>query len=193
MIRGLLWKTGVVNTEPFEKYALKYFNDNGGKIHRRVNVASADANSGSYHLWNETEPLFSKAAVSSASIQFIFPAQKWDDGTVAMDGGVIWGINIATAINRCKEIVDDDSQIIVDIIMCSARGELDKQKKLGTTRANYLRFEEIQKYNDGKNDVFEAKQSFPKVNFRYYVEPTAEIPGGLDLINPDNSTVTWPM
>jgi predicted acylesterase/phospholipase RssA len=193
MIRGLLWKTGIVNTEPFANYALKYFHENGGKIQRRVAVASADANTGNFHVWNETEPLFSKAAVSSSSIQFIFPPQKWDDGTIAMDGGVIWGINIATAINRCKEIVDDDSQIIVDILMCSARGEMEKWENTGSTRGNYLRFGEIQKYNDGKNDVLAAKQSFPKVQFRYYVEPTATIPGGLDLINPDNSTVTWPM
>jgi len=133
MIHGLLWKTGIVNTEPFANYALKYFNDNGGKIHRKVTVASADANSGNFHLWNETEPLFSKAALSSSSIQFIFPPQKWDDGTVAMDGGVIWGINIATAIHRCMEIVDDESQIIVDILMCSASDNLEKWEQTGST------------------------------------------------------------
>lgn len=133
MIHGLLWKTGIVNTEPFANYALKYFNDNGGKIHRKVTVASADANSGNFHLWNETEPLFSKAALSSSSIQFIFPPQKWDDGTVAMDGGVIWGINIATAIHRCMEIVDDESQIIVDILMCSASDHLEKWEQTGST------------------------------------------------------------
>jgi len=133
MIHGLLWKTGIVNTEPFANYALKYFNDNGGKIHRKVTVASADANSGNFHLWNETEPLFSKAALSSSSIQFIFPPQKWDDGTVAMDGGVIWGINIATAIHRCMEIVDDESQIIVDILMCSVGGNLEKWEQTGST------------------------------------------------------------
>ena len=105
-----------------------------------MNVASADANTGNYHMWNETEPNFSKAAVSSASIQFIFPAQKWDDGTVAMDGGVIWGINIATAIHRCMEVVDDESQIIVDILMCSSPGDISKQKSTGKTRENYLRF-----------------------------------------------------
>jgi len=133
MIHGLLWKTGIVNTEPFANYALKYFNDNGGKIHRKVTVASADANSGNFHLWNETEPLFSKAALSSSSIQFIFPPQKWDDGTVAMDGGVIWGINIATAIHRCMEIVDDESQIIVDILMCSPSDNLEKWEQTGST------------------------------------------------------------
>jgi len=133
MIRGLLWKTGIVNTEPFANYALKYFNDHGGKIHRKVTVASADANSGNFHLWNETEPLFSMAALSSSSIQFIFPPQKWDDGTVAMDGGVIWGINIATAIHRCMEIVDDESQIIVDILMCSASDNLEKWEQTGST------------------------------------------------------------
>jgi len=133
MIRGLFCKTGVLNTDPFVDYAKEYYEKAGGKILRRVNVASADANTGNFHVWNETEKDFSRAAVSSSSIQFLFPPQKWDDGTIAMDGGVIWGINIATAIHRCMEVVDDESQIIVDILMCSARGELEKRTDIGST------------------------------------------------------------
>jgi len=102
-------------------------------------------------------------------------------------------IDIESAIRRCQEVVEDDSQIIIDVIMCSSKGTLEKWENTQSTLNNYLRFGEVQKFNDGSNDVIAAKQSHPKINFRYYIEPTATIPGGLDLINPDNSTVTWPM
>jgi hypothetical protein len=31
------------------------------------------------------------------------------DGNVYMDGGMVWGTNIISAIERCREIVEDDS------------------------------------------------------------------------------------
>lgn len=34
--------------------------------------------------------------------------------------------------------------------------------------------------------------AFPNVNYRYYVEPSGPLPGGINLIRPDNQTVTWP-
>ena len=50
-----------------------------------------------------------------------------------MDGGAIWMIDIESAIRRCQEEVEDDSQIIVDVIMCSANGSLEKWENTGST------------------------------------------------------------
>ena len=77
-------------------------------------------------------------------------------------------------------------------MLCRAT-ELGKWEDTGKAHANYLRMDSIKNGNDEVADVLAAKLSFPKVHWRYYVEPTATIPSGLDLINPDNSTVTWPM
>lgn len=100
MINGLLWKSGVLNTAPFLAYADKYYKLNGGKILRKVNVAAADAEHGNFHNWDETEPNFSQAVVSSSSIPLVFPPQKWQGG-IYMDGGAIWMIDIESAIRRC--------------------------------------------------------------------------------------------
>ena len=35
-----------------------------------------------------------------------------------MDGGTVWNTNLATAINRCREQVDSDEDIIMDVIVC---------------------------------------------------------------------------
>ena len=35
--------------------------------------------------------------------------------------------------------------------------------------------------------------AFPEVNFRYYVSPSGKTPGGLNMLNADNKTITWPL
>jgi len=36
-----------------------------------------------------------------------------------MDGGTVWNTNLASAIQRCEEIVGDDhSKITLDVIVC---------------------------------------------------------------------------
>jgi predicted acylesterase/phospholipase RssA len=59
-----------------------------------------------------------KAIVSSASLPALFPHQVWSDGVVCMDGGTVWNTNLASAIQRCEEIVDDHSQITMDVLVC---------------------------------------------------------------------------
>ena len=36
-----------------------------------------------------------------------------------MDGGTIFNVNLVDAVHRCREQVDDDSEIVVDIVVCS--------------------------------------------------------------------------
>ena len=91
----------------------------GGKLYRKLVVAAADVNSGAYLLFDEKTSDVPKAVVSSASIPLFFPNQDWGNGVVAMDGGTIYGTNLVSAVNRCKEIVgDDESKITIDIIVC---------------------------------------------------------------------------
>ena len=40
------------------------------------------------------------------------------NGYVFMDGGTVWNVNLTTAVQECMEIVDDYSDIIVDIAIC---------------------------------------------------------------------------
>lgn len=40
------------------------------------------------------------------------------DNMVLVDGGLFNNLDLADAILKCREIVDDDTKIIVDIIMC---------------------------------------------------------------------------
>lgn len=83
-----------------------------------ISMSSVDTNSGTYVEFNETYKDPPQAAVASSSIPVIFPTSHFDD-TYFTDGGVVYGVNVHSAINRCLEIVEHESQIVVDILMCS--------------------------------------------------------------------------
>jgi len=192
-VTGVKNKSGIFNTAPLEAYVREFWDRHGSSFKRRIVATSVDSNSGA--VINETEDTTDpiKAIISSASIPFVFPSQVWPDGRVAMDGGAAWSVNLVSAVHRCREIVDDDSQINIDIVTVHGGKKQKAWENKGKTDSNWLRYEDIKEHYNSISDVYEFQQAFPKVNFRYYVEPTESIPGGLDIINVDNSTITWPL
>lgn len=110
-----------------------------------------------------------------------------------MDGGAVWNTNLVSAVQRCREVVDDDSKIIVDIVECSSHHEKAWSTQ-GNTLGNVLRFREIQKYNNAINDINEVQRAFPNVTWRYYVAPSTSVTNSpLDILDASNDTVTFPM
>lgn len=73
-----------------------------------------------------------------------------------MDGGTMYNTNLVSAIERCKEIVDDEADIILDIIVCSAH-ELPKWESRKNAMENYLRFEDAKTYNNDMADILNFK------------------------------------
>jgi len=45
-----------------------------------------------------------------------------------MDGGAVWGSDPNSAINQCLEIVDDISDITIDVMMCSPHSPLPEME-----------------------------------------------------------------
>ena len=134
-----------------------------------------------------------KSVVSSAAIPFVFPDQIWDGGkTVAMDGGAVWNTNLVSAVKRCRETVEDDSQITLDVLVCFGHNLGDKYNVDGNTLDNYLRYRDIKEYYGGMDDILEFQRAFPDINLRYYVQPSAPLPI-FKILNVDNSTSTFPM
>lgn len=37
-----------------------------------------------------------------------------------MDGGTVWNVNIDSAVKQCLTIVDDESKITVDVVVCGS-------------------------------------------------------------------------
>jgi predicted patatin/cPLA2 family phospholipase len=84
-------------------------------------VSTVDANTGNYDSFTEVETSIDEIAysvVASASIPVLFPPSKHFKGKVYVDGGTGYGVDLVNAVARCREIVDDDSKIILDVILC---------------------------------------------------------------------------
>ena len=108
-----------------------------------------------------------KAAFSSASVPGLFPPYNWEGKGLFVDGGLASNLNIEDAILQCKELVEDDSQITVDILICQESQEVDEWEVLGKTASNYFRAKAIHNSKHGRFMVADALRAHPKVNFRY--------------------------
>lgn len=75
------------------------------------------------------------------------------NGHVFMDGGMVWNVNLATAVEQCMEIVDDYTDVIVDVAVCGydapPGGAVEKKalKNLKLSRS-------IHDYYNGGNALF---------------------------------------
>jgi predicted acylesterase/phospholipase RssA len=84
-------------------------------------VAAVDSNNGDYVVYNEKNtPLeeLPRRYLASSSVPFVFPSQLIE-GRTMMDGGTVWNTNLESAVERCREMVERDEDIIMDVIVCS--------------------------------------------------------------------------
>ena len=113
--------------------------------------------------------------------------------TLCKNGGSVWDSNLLSAINRCRETVDDDSEITLDIVICDS-AEIDTCEDEGNAINNSLRYRSIKEYHNKLADIYDFKMAYPKVIFRYkHEEPSNPLPGSLAILNFNNETSTFLM
>ena len=94
---------------------------------------------------------------------FIFPAIKVD-GMILVDGGVSWNLDVSSAIEKCRTLVDSDSKIILDII--DVDKNMDFLPQWNETKGpikNFLRYLSLKRYRTRMNDIVEIEFGHPKV------------------------------
>ena len=79
-----------------------------------------------------------------------------------MDGGTAWNFNVESAIDRWMELVDDESQIVLDTVICDS-ADLPKLTDTSNAMSNYLRARDIKSYYGVQNNVVEITRAHPKV------------------------------
>ena len=134
---------------------------------RRVTVASVEVDSGVYTEFDQNNLQFSElpdAAVSSASIPFVFPPHVWEGKGVFMDGGTVYNVDLEGAVKQCMDgIVDDESKIIVDVYVCGAPDEPASMEKPGNSWTNYFRGREVNKYYGNTDSLAQSMSAHPTV------------------------------
>ena len=88
---------------------------------RKAAFQSVDLSTGKIVIFDENTPrdIVPDAILASASIPAFFPPVNID-GMTLVDGGVFTNLDLGEAIVRCREEVEKDEDIIVDIILCIA-------------------------------------------------------------------------
>lgn len=196
LVTGVLAKSGVYNDAPLTSFLTRIFAQFGNEIRRKMVVSCVNVLDGAYHTFTEktlgSPADIVKAVVSSASIPGVFPHQVWNDTLVCMDGGTVYNTNLVSAVERCREQVDDDSEIILDAIICDDY-HIEEWHDQNDVINNWMRFQDLKNGYDSMADIYEFKQAYPNITYRYYVQPSTALPGGLSLLNFDNKTNTFPM
>mmetsp|Transcript_8704 Transcript_8704/g.6454 ORF Transcript_8704/g.6454 Transcript_8704/m.6454 type:complete len:125 (+) Transcript_8704:554-928(+) len=94
-----------------------------------------------------------------------------------MDGGTTWGINLVSAVERCLELVESPSQIVMDLVLLKTAV---LEEWTGATTLDYLkRSRDIKDYYKLQEDVWKFYVSQPDVQYRYFFMPSEELSSGL--------------
>jgi len=194
--KGLFHESGVVDDAPLlVKLAdiLKEIGDaHGHTFQRMINIDAMDAISGNLIPFTEASVSyddFSKVAVASASLPGLFPARKLDDW-LFIDGGVVWGADLARGIDRCREVVSDDSKIIVDMLITHNSAKVVLEKHSGNALTNYYRMKAIKEWENGVAGLRKFIDDYPEVNYRHFAIPSKAIGPGPTRLDFEGSFTT---
>ena len=181
MIEGIFYREGLWNNQPeFDYLSARFKEFKDQKVFRKVNINTWDFDTGEVYKYNETSPAdtLTAAVVASTSMPFAFTHTHLD-GHTFVDGGSVWNIDLSGAIERWKEIVDDEEDIIIDTILCSGAQNITRDEhKSYNTVSNYMRYKEITTFYNSLSDYEEIKRGYPKVNFRFNIVPETPLPSG---------------
>src|SRR5687767_14869315 len=110
-ITGMFFKQGLVDHQPLIDFVSDRMHHR--RIQRLLSFTAVDANSGEVIAFDESLEFdeFIAALIGSTSMPFVFAPIKFRD-RILIDGGTAWNLDAASAIRRCREIVDDDSKIV---------------------------------------------------------------------------------
>lgn len=108
-----------------------------------------------------------------------------------MDGGTVWNTNLESAVERCREIVEKDEDIIMDVIICS-NSKLQSINATGDTIENFLRSWDVSGYHTDLGDVREFRRALPNISYRYFFQASKPLASGLQLLD-FTPAIIWPM
>jgi hypothetical protein len=98
-----------------------------------------------------------------------------------VDGGTFTDLNLQDGIDRCREVVEDDRDIIVDVVMCNSDPvKINDLPNHSFFRPYHIwkRQSEFKDFYSAMNDVMEVVKANPYVNYRYVISASEKLPGG---------------
>lgn len=174
-VYGIFNERGMYSTAPLRSLLLSLVTH---PPMRNFTVGSTNLDTGRFGTFNESlgENIV-EAVMCSAAPPLYFPPQDFQDTTWA-DGGCVINLDVFSAIERCLDVVDDESKVIVDMIFCTG-ADLPPISPSPSFHEVYGRASAIKNYDSAMWFAYNAMQAYPRANFRYTIVPSAVMPGGI--------------
>lgn len=170
---GLLFHSGVYSTEPLQKLLRT---DLTKPPARNFTVGATNLDTGLFSTFDETVGNgVIDAIMCSAAPPFAFPPHQFEGYTWA-DGACVMNLDVASGIERCLQITEEEN-IITDLIFDSPYAGLANETSF-KTRDVLTRMYHILSYDSSIWFTYNAQRAFPKVFFRYIIHPSGPLPGG---------------
>jgi predicted acylesterase/phospholipase RssA len=178
ILYSIFFKSSIFDNSPLVEFLYEQIGPRSFEKKFSVVITNADTGKGEHVDFNASDRIPDDAIptiVASSSIPFAFPPLYRDDNFY-IDGGCVWNLDISGAIRRCKEVVENDEDIILDIILCSSYnltepGELKKFKPLD----HFIRAQEIMEWHSLMADLDNQMDFYPAVNYRYILGPSVQL------------------
>ena len=168
---SLFFRPSLYNNQGEGEYIAKYT----GKPARNVSVAATNVNTGEYTNFDETlGDKLATACFASGAAPFLFPSVQVGDQWF-MDGGVTSNIDVYRAVERCRNWGFDDSDIVMDVIFCTALKALP-HVRVNSTREAMNRIQDTIRVHNLMWFADQTFRDFPYVDFRLVQYPTEHMP-----------------
>ena len=176
IIDGILFRPSIYDTSPLADFLKAKFTK---PIQRKITLGTCNANNGTFVRFDESlshEDIITAVRASSA-MPILFPYVEFN-GETYIDGGSVLNLDVGGAIERCREITDNDTDIIVDIILCTGAFLKDIDQSQDTTLQMLDRYLQIDSFANSLDDLLHAKDDYSYINFRYIIMPSSPLPSG---------------
>lgn len=175
LVEGILLQGGVYDNRPLIATLKKEYTYG---INRNITIGATNLDTGIFQDFNESlgSANLLTAITCSACPPWYFPPTNFL-GSTWVDGGCTINLDVFAAVERCLDVVSDQSQITVDMIYDSQCPVLPAETNM-TTLDVFTRVRQIHNYDSQMWFYYNAVSAYPKVNYRYIIFPSAYMPGG---------------
>jgi len=179
LLEGLFYKPALFNSDPEIDYLDKRIFTIPNQ--RKITVATTDFVTGQKVTFNEQDwatdrKVAVNAALYSSAVPVVFLYRNVGNQTF-IDGG--WsgeGLDVEDAVFRCRELVDSDDQIILDVIFANNASFTSVDSNKFNTFQMHGRHRAIHSYVASTRAYLYARASFPEVQWRYVMIASERLP-----------------
>lgn len=174
LITGLLLESGLYDSSPLKKTISKL---TPSKFQRWTAVGATDLVSGNYVLFNssgQTLAAMQTGILASVVEPGILPFVNYNKLQL-VSGSLKFGVDLDSAVNGCKALGFNVSQVVVHVVMGAARALKGVDASNYKTLQASMRYAEVAAYELFEKAIEYAQNDFPGIQIPYVIYPSQHL------------------